>query len=676
MYKIKKKKLDIPDISIIIPVKDQIPYLDKCLASLEKIQDVLCEVIIVNDGSNDETVHYLNRFSQLNVIHSTQSEGFISACHKGAKKAIGRFLLFLNSDTELIDPLSFRKMLDCFKYNKNVGVVGARLLLENNTIQHASLIFDTKQMNYTHRYYGRDMNDPVVCVNETVDVVTGACFLTPRDLWSKIGGFDRIYGQGYFEDTDYCLRAKELGYSTIYCGEALLYHYQSKSFSGGPTKEHFSNNHEIFKQRWVRTSKVCPYPKIAACYITKDSEEFIEASIRSVYDMVAKIIIVDNNSKDKTLEILEKFNDPQKKIVVISREFKNKTEQRNVYCQMLDNMDIAWIIDSDEVWDGENIRKVEHLIFSNPHIPSFCFNFYDFWKDLGHRSRGIWETFVGRKSLINLNIVGKIKYDNHTLPIKENGNEIPSIFCNNIYFHHYSYVRTNEKIKSKIDYYIKIGTPGFQQQVNWYENVWLAWDKDQSEVETKLGTHLFGGGHTELWMGNHPEVMKNNIYYLQYIDKYKLKINMTVFPQQRDNFINVSIKNKDIFNIRMSAGDQKPFLVFIEDILEHVSFNAVGEMLVKIYDQMELGGEIVVKTLNLQEVLKRFVGGNIQYVDFVKLMYGEQKESFDYKSCCYDENAVKALLEDVGFSNITIDKIENGLFLYIVGRKSKEYQNS
>ena len=624
MYKIKKKKLDIPDISIIIPVKDQIQYLDRCLASLEKIQDVLCEVVIVNDGSNAETVNYLNRFPQLNVIHSTQSEGFISACHKGAQKAIGNYLLFLNSDTELIDPKSFKYMLDCFK-DKNVGVVGARLLLENNTIQHAGLVFDNKQMNYTHRYYGKDMNDPTVCVTETVDVVTGACFLVNKTIWVKMGGFDRIYGNGYFEDTDFCLKVKELGLSTIYCGEALLYHYQSKSFSGGPSKEHFSNNWEIFKQRWIRNSKIIKYPKVCACYIVFNEEEYIEASIKSIYNFVEKIIIIDGSteanrsfgnidgsSSDKTLSILEKMEDSKKKITVIShRLWKNKEEQRNTYCEMLHGMDYAFIIDGDEVWDGENLRKLEHVIFSNPHIPSFCFNFYDFWGDLGHRSRGVWETFVGRKSLINLNIVGDIKYNNHTIPITKEGKDIISVFCNDIFFYHYSYVRSDEKMKQKMDYYINRGTPGFKQQEDWFNKVWLGWKKDRILVEQTYGTHLFGGGHTELWMGNHPEVMKNHPRFLEYVDKYKLKINMTVFPQQRDNFINVSIKNNDIFNIKMSAGDQKPFLVFIEDILEHVSFNAVGEMLVKIYDQMEIGGEIVIKTLNLQEVIKRFADGRI-----------------------------------------------------------------
>lgn len=672
MYKIKKKNLNLPELSIVIPVKDQLPYLDRCLASLQKIQDISWELVIVNDGSNQETVKYLEQFPQINIVHHKESKGFVEACHAGANKSIGHFLLFLNSDTELIEPLSFRKMLDVYKYNKNVGVVGARLLLENNTIQHAGLIFDHKQMNYVHRYYGKDMNDPVVCVNEAVDVVTGACFMTTRDLWNKLGGFDKVFSPGYFEDTDFCLRAKELGFSTVYCGEALLYHYQSKSFSGGPTKEHFGRNHEIFKQRWIRNSKIVKYPKICACYITKDSEEFIEASIRSIYDIVSKIIVVDNVSKDKTLNILEKFNDPQNKITVISREFKNKTEQRNVYCDILQGMEYCWVVDSDEVWDGENLRKVEHIIFGNPEVPGFCFNFIDFWKDLGHVSKGVWEQFTGRKSLINLNICGKIKYDIHTLPILENGGDISSLFAKDIFFHHYSYVRTDQQIKAKIDYYIKTGTPGFQQQKDWYENVWLAWDKNPTEVEQKYGNHLFGKpSYTELFTGEHPEVMKDHSRFLEYVHKYKTKVNISAFPLQRDNFINVSMKD-DIFDISKKTGREKPYLVLIEDILEHISFNTVGELLVKVYDRMQLNGEIIIKTFNLQEVVKRYAEGTLPYVEFVKIVYGEQKESFDYHSCIYNRDAMKALLEDVGFSIVTMETIENNLFLYVVARKCKE----
>lgn len=671
MYKIKKIIKDRPDLSIIIPVKDQLPYLDKCLASLQNISDVNYEIVIVNDGSNAETVHYLEQFTQLNIVHSQQSKGFVESCHLGVQRSIGKFLLFLNSDTELIEQLSFRKMLDCFLFNDKVGVVGARLLLENNTIQHAGLVFDPKQMNYIHRYYGKDKNDPVVCVNEVIDIVTGACLMTTRELWNKLNGFDKIYTPGYFEDTDFCLKAKEIGYNTIYCGEAIFRHYQSKSFVGGPSKENFGKNHEVFKQRYIRNSKVVKYPKIAACYITKDSEEFIEYSIRSVYDIVSKIIVIDNHSKDKTLQILEEMKDPDNKIVVISNDFKDKTEQRNTYCEMLDGYDYAWIIDSDEVWSNESLRKVEHLIFANPDIPAFQFNFYDFWKDLGHRSKGIWETFVGRKSLINLKLTGKIKYNNHTLPVLVNDSDIPSVFCQDIYFYHYSYVRTDEQMRKKIDYYVNTGTPGFEQQKNWFETVWLDWNKNPQEVEKK-GTHLFGGGTTEIWKNDHPEVMITHPRYIEFLDKYKLKINMSIFPKHIDNFINIDLKNKNIFSINYIIDDTRPFLILIEELFQCISFNNIGGLLVKIYDSMEIGGEIVINTPNIIELSKKYINNEIQYIDFVKILYGNQTDSIDFNSCIYEPNSIKALLEDIGFNNISIENINDGFSMVVTGKKYKE----
>lgn len=671
-FKIKKEKLNLPELSIIIPVKDQIQYLDKCLASLQKVEGVNFEVIISNDGSGPEVVQYLEQFPQLNVIHSSQSEGFITACHKGVQRSVGKYLLFLNSDTELIEPLSFRKMLDCFEYNKNIGVVGAKLLYPNNTVQHFGLVWDSKQMNYVHFAIGKDKNDPIVCTSQPFDVISGACFMVSRELWNKIGGFDKIYSPGYFEDTNFCLVVKELGYTNICCSEAVLYHAQSKSFTGGPTKDHFSRNHEIFKSRWIRTGKVCKYPKIAACYITKNEEEYIEYSVKSIYPLVSKIIVVDNNSTDKTLEILERMEDPQKKITVISREFKNKTDQRNVYCGMLQGYDFAFILDADEVFDNENLRRIEHLIFGNPEIPAFCLNFVDFWKDMGNVSKGIWETFTGRKSLINLNLTGRIKYNTHTLPVLFDGGDIPAVFCQDIKFFHYSYVRSNERIKDKIDYYVKTGTPGFQQQQDWYNSIWLAWDNNKEEVEKK-GTHLFGGGTTELFTGEHPEVMHTHPRYMEYLDKYKLKINLSVFPIQRDNFQNITLKNHNIFDMKF---DNRPYIVLVEDILESISFNAIGELLIRVYDLMEINGEIVIKTPHLINVIKKYLNNEIQYVDFIKIMYGEQVDSIDYHACLYEPSSIKALLEDVGFSNVNISEIDDGFNMYIVGKKYKELKNS
>ena len=208
---------------------------------------------------------------------------------------------------------------------------------------------------------------------------------------------------------------------------------------------------------------------------------------------------------------------------------------------------------------------------------------------------------------------------------------------------------------------------------DWITEVWEKWKTNPSEVEKTRGTHPFGGGWTELYNGQHPEVMKTHPRFLEYVDKFKTKINMTVSPREIPQFINISIKNDDIFDIGKKLGDKRPYLVLIDDLLEHISFNAVGELLVKIHDRMSLNGEIIIKTLNMDEVIKRYAEKKIQYVDFIKLVFGEQVEANDYHSCLYTEEAIKALLEDVGFMPMTIDRIENGLFLYAIAKKYKDY---
>lgn len=458
-----------PELSIIIPIHNAYTFFEKCMASLYKIEGVDYEIICVNDGSTDPNiVTYLNKLSNINVIHTNGSSGFNNACKLGADDAIGKYLLFLNTDTELIEPKSFRYMLDCLKNKKDVGIVGAKLLLDNNTIQHAGLVFDRGSMNFQHRLYGVDQKDPRVMVSEVVEAVTGACYLVSKELWVQLKGWDSAFSPSYFEDTDFCLRAKEIGKKSYYCAEAVLKHYQTKSHGKDSMDKTLIKNHEIFKERWIRTSKITEYPKIAACYIVFEGDGFLEYSLKSIYDMVDKIIIVegsteqtrkfakeDGSSSDKTVEIIKNFNDPDSKIRLIQGKWKDKTEMRNIYCQHLDTMDYAWVIDGDEVWDKETLKKIEHMIFARPEIPSFQFNFYDFWHDMGYRSRGIWEQFTGRISLINLNLTGDIKYDIHTLPKRLDGKNISSVYCSDLHFYHYSYIDYPKgRIKKKIDYYI------------------------------------------------------------------------------------------------------------------------------------------------------------------------------------------------------------------------------
>jgi GT2 family glycosyltransferase len=676
------------ELSIIIPVKDAYGYLKKCIESLLKIVEVNYEIICVNDSSTDsEVLELLNTLPQLQVLHTPTSSslGFITSCNLGAQEAIGKYLLFLNSDTEITEPLSFRKMLDCFEEKKDIGVVGAKLLLQDEKVQHAGMSFDRGQMNFIHRYYNTDKDDPRVCLNEVVESVTGAVFMTSKELWDKIGGFDPIYGLGYFEDSDFCLKAKELGFKTFYCGEAVLRHFQSKSFSGGgPSKDNFNHNHEMFKHRWIRTGKVCEYPKVTASYIVFNEENFLEYSLKSIYNSVSKIIIVegctevtkkyaneDGSSTDRTVEIIKDFSDPENKIRLIQGSWKDKTEQRNTYCKFLDDSDYLWVIDGDEVWDKETLVRIEHLMFARPDIPSFCFNFVDYWKDFSHISKGVWEQFVGRKSLINLNITGNIKYESHILPIAEDGKDIPAIFCSDIYFKHFSYCRPLEKVKQKIDYYISRGTPGYEIQEDWLEKVWLAWDKDPVRVEKEYGNHPFGRGHTELYTGGFPEVLHSHPLYEKYLKDSEVRLYITKTPIEKFPFKNVCMSNHDIVGLPMYKKGTI-HTITVDDVLEHFSYRETANILISWFDKLKLGGILTVVTPNLGEAIRNYLEGKIDYATVVQWLYGGQVNDEDFHLISFDESSLKAVMEGVGFSRIRIEKSEDGMFLKVIGRKEKE----
>lgn len=673
-------------LSIIIPVFNQFEYVKKCLISLEKIKDVSYEIIAVNDASTDlETVELLKqRIGQINLINNKTNVGFIQSCKIGANEAIGKYLCFLNSDTELIEPLSFKNMVDCFEKRSKVGVVGAKLLLPNNTIQHAGMVYNQGQMNFVHRCYGVDRNDPRVCVTEEVESVTGACYITTKELWNELNGWDDSYGKGYFEDSDFSLRIREKGLKVIYCADAIFYHAQSKSFQGGPSQIQFSNNWEIFKQKWIRRKegiKFFSYPKIVACYILFNEEDYIEYSLKSIYDFVDKIMIVegatkavyefaneDGSSSDKTNEILNNFPDPENKIRIIHGKFNDKTEQRNVYCQFLEGMDYVFVIDGDEVWDKQTLLKIEHLIFARPDIPAFCFNFKDFWQDFSHISKGIWTQFTGRKSLINLNLTGGLKYNNHILPLTKDGKDIPAAFCKDISFFHYSYARPDKKIKQKINYYLKNGTPGYNIRKDWYEIVWMGWKQDKIKVENEFGTHPFGlPSFTELWKEDHPEVMKSHPLYEKYLQDTQLRYYITTTPKEMKFWKNKTVSNDDLFKL-----DDNIYAIIADCVLEKFPHQQIAELLVSWFAKLKVGGELIVLTPNFNWIVKNYVDKNLSYMDTVLRLFGNQSNDFEFNSILFDEQAIGTLLNEVGFSKINIEIIENGMFFKVHARKEKE----
>ena len=222
-------------VSIIIPVFNQVEYTRQCLdALIRNTSDELYEVIIVDNASTDETEGYLVeaqrsklKAERLKIIRNEENLGFAKACNQGAEQANGEYVVFLNNDTK-VHPQWLYEMIKCAKVSPNIGVVGAKLLYPDDTIQHAGIaIADSPHPIFPYHIHHKKPSDtPEVNLVNEYQAVTGACMLVRQDLFRKLGGFDEKYINGY-EDVDLCFRVREHGYKILYCPKSVVYHYES-----------------------------------------------------------------------------------------------------------------------------------------------------------------------------------------------------------------------------------------------------------------------------------------------------------------------------------------------------------------------------------------------------------------------------------------------------------------
>ena len=219
--------------SIVIPVFNKAAFTKRCLDTL---QATLAgagdgEVIVIDNASSDETPQLLAGYPWIRHVRNDVNLGFAGANNQGARMARGEFLVLLNNDTEAF-PGWLAAMLKTAE-DPSVGAVGARLLFENGTIQHAGVVVARTTMSRTtfvpfHHNSLVAHDDPDANIPTDFQIVTGACLLTPRKLYLELGGLDEAYWNGY-EDVDYCLKVRERGLRVAYEPAAKLFHFESQS---------------------------------------------------------------------------------------------------------------------------------------------------------------------------------------------------------------------------------------------------------------------------------------------------------------------------------------------------------------------------------------------------------------------------------------------------------------
>jgi GT2 family glycosyltransferase len=251
-FHVRYKFAETPLVSIIIITSDMISYLRRCLDSLhQKTVYPNYEILIVDHQSRtQEAKEFFGRCPH-RVLRYESRFNFARINNMAASECEAELLLFLNNDTEIVEPLWLTEMVGVAMSRDNIGIVGAKLLFPDRTIQHGGAIVGVGG-TAVHAFYGLPENAPAYYgfaqVRRNWSTVTAACMMTKREVFEKLGGFDETFSVGG-NDVDYCLRAAKIGYMTVYTPYAVLYHHE-----GVTRGRHFpASNHYHFLKKWRET---------------------------------------------------------------------------------------------------------------------------------------------------------------------------------------------------------------------------------------------------------------------------------------------------------------------------------------------------------------------------------------------------------------------------------------
>ena len=260
IFKISYEIEGNPLISIVIPNKDHIDDLKRCITSIkEKSTYDNYEIIIVENNSKSKEIFDYYKEIECENIKIIRYEGgfnYSKICNLGVSKAEGEYILLLNNDVQVITVNWLEEML-MYAQRSDVGAVGAKLYYENKTIQHAGVVIGLgAHRTAGHTHYGQSRENlgymGRLCYAQNVSAVTGACLMVKKSLYEKVGGLDESF-EVSLNDVDLCLKLRHEGLLNVFTPFAELYHFESISRGlddNGEKAKRYEKESARFREKW------------------------------------------------------------------------------------------------------------------------------------------------------------------------------------------------------------------------------------------------------------------------------------------------------------------------------------------------------------------------------------------------------------------------------------------
>lgn len=358
---------DEPTVSIVIPVYNQFEYTYRCIESIVKNSgDVRYEIIVANDCSTDLTTEIDKIIPGVKCETTPENLRFLRNCNNAAKAAVGKYILFLNNDTQVMkDWLS--PLVSLIESADDIGMVGSKLIYPDGRLQEAGGILwrDGSAWNYGN---GQNPALPEFNYVKQVDYISGAAIMLSRALWEELGGFDEYFSPAYCEDSDLAFTVRKKGYRVMYQPKSVVVHFEGVSngtSTSSGVKKYQVENSEKFRVKWkevldthpengadVFHARDCSYGKKTLLMVDHYVPQFDrDAGSRTVYQYLKLFVSCGFNVK------------------FIGDNFY----RHEPYASALEQLGIEVLYGPDYAknwkrWIKDNAASIDYVFLNRPHI--------------------------------------------------------------------------------------------------------------------------------------------------------------------------------------------------------------------------------------------------------------------------------------------------------------------
>lgn len=267
---------DNPVVSIVIPVYNQWHYTYGCLAAiLQHTNGIDYEIIVADDMSTDDTVNIGDIVENITVVRDGTNRGFLLNCNNAAQCARGKYIFFLNNDTN-VQANWLSSLLELIESDASIGMVGSKLVYPDGRLQEAGGIIWNDASGWN---YGRldDPNKPEYNYVREVDYISGAAIMIRSSLWKQIGGFDEKYVPAYYEDSDLAFEVRKHGYKVVYQPQSIVVHFEGVSHGtdvSSGMKSYQVTNKNKFLDKWKDVLDQDHFPNAVNVFGARDRSSY------------------------------------------------------------------------------------------------------------------------------------------------------------------------------------------------------------------------------------------------------------------------------------------------------------------------------------------------------------------------------------------------------------------